>query len=87
MLSAAKHLLYLIEPQIKQILRGVYPEPLCSAQGRSQKKGERAQDDMSRRLSPQPVRLEDVILKVGGDILGSLKPKAPTKMYTSLPIS
>ncbi len=27
------------------MLRGVYPEPLRCAQGRSQRKGERAQDD------------------------------------------
>ena len=28
------------------MLRGVYPEPLRSAQGRSQRKGERAQHDI-----------------------------------------
>ena len=49
MLSAAKHLLYLIEKK-NNILRGVYPEPLRYSQGRSQRKGEWAQDDMSRGL-------------------------------------
>jgi len=36
--------------KIQQILRGVYPEPLRIAQGRSQAEGERAQDDVDLRF-------------------------------------
>jgi hypothetical protein len=44
MLSEAKHPCISLKINA-EILRGVYPEPLHSVQGRSQVEGERAQDD------------------------------------------
>jgi hypothetical protein len=58
--------------KLQQMLREVYPEPLRCAQGRSQRKGERAQHDRfsfsyhARRFRPRRSRLRGNVRRLIG---------------------
>jgi hypothetical protein len=58
LLIGPRNLLCFQSADQKQISRGVYPESLRYAQGRSQRKGERAPNDRVPDIFPQPVLLE-----------------------------